>query len=109
MELLTDNQLPGTEPATSLPVFNRNSTEQKTYYRFRGEIIGEDPDPAAFDGDMLNYNNEKWTGLYLGRPQRVTRARVAPRNAHNGIVSGDRYELLYWDGQWLSERQTTTS
>jgi hypothetical protein len=102
MELLTGIQLPEAEPATPLPVFNKNSIGQKTFYRFRGEIIGENPDLAAFDGNMLTYNNEKWVGLDLGRPQRVTRARVAPRNAHNGIVPGDRYELLYWVGQWVS-------
>ena len=27
---------------------------------------------------------------------------MAPKNADNGIQEGDRFQLLYWDGDWKS-------
>ena len=37
----------------------------------------------------------------LRDPQFVTKVRMMPLNADNGIVVGNQYELLYWDnGEW---------
>ncbi|MCF6358355.1 MAG: hypothetical protein L3J54_11170 [Draconibacterium sp.] len=66
-----------------------------------GRIIGSQPDSSIFDGDMLTYNSKKWTGLNIGQPQQINRVRIAPRNAHNGIVTGDNYQLYYWDNNWI--------
>ncbi len=64
-------------------------------------IIGSQPDSLVFDGDMLTYNSKKWTGLNLEQPQQINRVRLAPRNADNGIVTGDNYQLYYWDNNWI--------
>ena len=37
----------------------------------------------------------------LGVPLNLNRIRIAPRNAHNGIVPGDNYQLLYWSNGWI--------
>lgn len=58
---------------------------------------------AEYDGNMQTapgaYPN---ITLWLKEPQVVTRVRMAPKNADNGIQGGDRYQLLYWDGDWKS-------
>jgi hypothetical protein len=71
---------------------------QPVFYKFNGQMVAERPDSSAFDGDILTYNNKKWVGMDMGRRVTVDRIRVAPRNANNGIVPGNRYQLLYWDG-----------
>ena len=38
--------------------------------------------------------------LELPSKQRIVGVRIAPVNADNGIVVGDRYQLLYWDNGW---------
>jgi hypothetical protein len=40
-------------------------------------------------------------GVDLGIPRNSNRIRIAPRNAHNGIVPGDNYQLLYWNNGWV--------
>jgi hypothetical protein len=56
---------------------------------------------AEYDGNMQTapgaYPN---ITLWLKEPQVVTRVRMAPKNADNGIQSDDRFQLLYWDGEW---------
>lgn len=58
---------------------------------------------AEYDGNMQTapsaYPN---ITLWLKEPQVVTHVRLAPKNADNGIQSGDRFELLYWDDGWVS-------
>jgi len=66
-----------------------------------GDIIGETPDSTAFDEDMLTYYRKKWVGLNFGHPIQINRLRIAPRNAHNGIVTGDNYQLYHWDNNWI--------
>ena len=101
IEFLTAHKLPGAVAAKPLPVFRPNKPVQKQFYKLTGQIIGEVPNPKAFDGDMLTYVRKKWIGLDLERPIQINRVRVAPRNANNGIVRGDRYQLYYWDGDWI--------
>lgn len=55
-----------------------------------------------FDSDMLSFCAKKRIVLDLGRPRKINRMRIAPRNAHNGIVRGDKYQLFYWDDEWIS-------
>lgn len=58
---------------------------------------------AEYDGNMQTapgaYPN---ITLWLKEPQVVTRVRMAPKNADNGIQGGDRFQLLYWEGDWRS-------
>ena len=58
---------------------------------------------AEYDGNMQtapsSYPN---ITLWLKEPQVVTRVRMAPKSADNGIQRGDRFQLLYWDGDWKS-------
>jgi hypothetical protein len=65
---------------------------------------------AALDGDPLTFfdydkPNGGWVGLTLDKPQQVKKVVIVPRCDLNGIVPGNRYELLYWDYQWISVGQ----
>jgi hypothetical protein len=84
-----------------LPVFSRNQPKQKRYYKYTGKIVSHNLDSTVFDRDMLTWSGEKWAGLDLGVASNVKRIRIAPRNANNGIVTGDNYELYYWNNEWL--------
>ncbi len=100
VEFLTGKELPGTVQASPLPVYSKDNPEHRIYYKFTGREVGDEPDSTAFDGNLLTYSSQKWTGLKLGVPQVVNRIRVAPRNALNGIVRGNNYQLFYWDNGW---------
>lgn len=43
-----------------------------------------------------------WTGIDLGRSQKASSIGFCPRNDDNSISPGDTYELVYWDGEWIS-------
>ncbi len=101
LEFLCDNPVDGAVEATSLPVFAKNEHQPKKYFKYTGSMVAQNPDSTVFDGDMLTYSGEKWIGLDLGKPQNVKRIRIAPRNAHNGVVAGDHYELYYWNNEWI--------
>lgn len=58
---------------------------------------------AEYDGNMQTAPGAyKTVTLWLQQPQVVERIRFAPWNADNGIKRGHRYELWYWDDEWLS-------
>lgn len=101
LEFLTEEPSGKTVNATPLPVFSKNQPEQKNTYKYTGTIVAQNPDSTVFDGNMLTWSGEKWVGLDLGAPQNIKRIRIAPRNANNGIVAGDNYELYYWNNGWL--------
>jgi hypothetical protein len=101
VEFLTETKIYGTVEASPLPVFNRPIAKPKVFYKYSGEIVAANPDSTAFDGNMLTYSLQKWVGLDLGIPRNLNRIRIAPRNAHNGIVPGDNYQLLYWNNGWV--------
>jgi hypothetical protein len=101
IEFITEHKLPGTVAASSLPVFKPNEPKHKPFYKLTGQIIGKNPDSTAFDGDMLTFFRKEWIGLDFGQPIQINRVRVAPRNANNGIIRGDRYQLYYWDNDWI--------
>ncbi len=101
VEFLSNIHEKGTIKASSLPLFKDPISKPKLFYKFNGKIIASRPDSTAFDGNMLTYSIEKWVGIDLGKPYKLNRIRIAPRNAHNGIVAGDRYQLYYWDNNWI--------
>jgi len=80
----------------------------------RGAFIGSEGSAGheidkAFDNDMDSYYEDKngkggWIGIDLGpgRKDKVAMIRYCPRNDTNCILPGDSYELLYWDGGWVS-------
>ncbi|MFA5045601.1 MAG: transglutaminase-like domain-containing protein [Paludibacter sp.] len=83
-----------------------------------GSIIGDSESAKhertkAFDKDMNTYYENKvgdgWIGIDLGagNQQRVTKIRFCPRNDTNCIISGNNYELFYWNNQWISLGQQT--
>lgn len=109
LEFLTRERLPGTSEASPLPVFGPGQPPQPVFYKFNGQMVAERPDSSAFDGDILTYNNKKRVGMDMGRRVTVDRIRVAPRNANNGIVPGNRYQLLYWDGRWVPHSTTVAT
>lgn len=102
IEFLTETKINGTEEASPLPVFDKATLKPKVFYKYSGKIVADNPDSTAFDGNMLTYSSQKWVGLDLGVPRNVSRIRIAPRNAHNGIVPGDNYQLYYWNERWIS-------
>jgi hypothetical protein len=58
----------------------------------------------AYDGNMQSApSDSRDITLSLAEPQVVTAIRFAPLNADNGIVVGNFYQLMYWDGDgWRS-------
>lgn len=80
----------------------------------RGRVIGT---PGSFDGIHdyrkvfdrdpytsfdYRYPDGGWSGLDLGRPERIARIAYSPRNSDNFIRKGDEYELFYLDREWIS-------
>jgi hypothetical protein len=102
VEFLTETRNNGTIEASPLPVFKEPTVKPKIFYKYQGKIVAANPDSTAFDGNMLTYSLQKWVGLDLGNPRNVNRIRIAPRNAHNGIVAGDNYQIFYWNNKWIS-------
>ena len=101
IEFLSETKINGTVEASRLPVFNNATEKSKVFYKYSGRNVADNTDSTAFDGNMLTYSSQKWVGLDLGLPRNVNRIRIAPRNAHNGIVSGDNYQLFYWNNGWI--------
>lgn len=90
--------------ATPLPIFSQADTlqEEKTEIRLMDEPLERIKWKAEYDG-----NPQTAPGAYptinftLKRPQFVTKVRLMPLNADNGIVPNNQYELLYWkNGEW---------
>ena len=58
---------------------------------------------AEYDGNMqTSPSGYPCITLWLKEPQVVTHVRFSPKNADNGICSGNDYELYYWDNGWHS-------
>ncbi|HKI87934.1 MAG TPA: hypothetical protein VKA38_02830, partial [Draconibacterium sp.] len=102
LEFLTEEKTKETTAATLLPVFHEDSTPQKQFYKIGYQVISNSKDSVVFDGDMLTFSANKQIILDLGSPRKINRLRIAPRNAHNGIVRGDNYQLFYWNDEWIS-------
>lgn len=57
---------------------------------------------SPFDGNLETYAGGSSIGMNFPKPICVTHIRMAPRNANNMIVKGNRYELMYYDCSWKS-------
>ena len=80
----------------------------------KGNFIGSEGSSGheiakAFDNNMDSYYENKygkngWIGIDLGKAStaKVGRIRFCPRNDTNCIISGEEYELFYWDDGWVS-------
>jgi hypothetical protein len=101
VEFITSKEQHGVTLATPLPIMHPDSLPDRAMFKFNGLPFSEKDCLAAFDGEMLTYSSQKWIGMDMGRPVKVERVRLAPRNAHNGIVPGNRYQLLYWNNSWV--------
>jgi len=91
----------------------RYSKEEKLH----GKIIGypllnsknENPYTKALDGNLETWfdkprNTIGWVVFDLGKGNKyfITRVRFCPRSDTNFILAGDKYELYYWAGKWIS-------
>lgn len=72
--------------------------------------ISKDNNPACkiTDGDVLSYfvsqdEMNGWVGIDLGENHSmVSKVEFYPPNDGNSVLIGDKYELFYWDDQWIS-------
>jgi hypothetical protein len=103
LEFLTEKKEESGSKAQPLPIFGLKETNREPLYEIKGKLISENSDNKAFDHDLLTFTAAKWLGIDLGLPKRITKIRLAPRNANNGIVIDDTYELFYWDKEWKTK------
>ena len=59
------------------------------------------------DGDPLTYFEitnglDLWVGFKFQSQEQIGQIEFCPRNDDNNISPGDKYELFYWDNEWLS-------
>lgn len=91
-------------PASSLPIFSPADTlvGNKFEVRLMDEPLERIKWKAEYDGNPQTSPEPYPTVRFmLKKPQFVTKVRMMPLNADNGIVVGNQYELLYWDnGEW---------
>lgn len=103
LEFLTSNSNSNTSKATPLTILNPQDTlPKKQFYKRDGKLIGDSVDQNCFDKNLLTFSENSWVGIDLGKQDIINRIRIAPRNANNGIVIGDRYQLFYWNKEWVS-------
>lgn len=103
LEFLTSNPSSNTSVATPLTIINPKDTiPKKRYYKIDGKLIGDSVDQNCFDKNLLTYSENSWVGIDLGKPGIIDRIRIAPRNANNGIIIGNHYQLFYWENGWKS-------
>jgi len=102
LEFLTDKKCINASKATPLPVFNSSDTVKQQFYKFHGKLIGERKDSLAFDGKPLTFTYQKELTIDFGKTEKINQLRILPRNADNGIVPGNTYELFYWNDNWIS-------
>jgi hypothetical protein len=103
LEFLTSNPNCSISKAIPLTILSAKDTCNKLqFYRIKGNLIGDSIDQYCFDKDLLTYSENSWVGIDLGIPRKIDRIRIAPRNANNGVVVGNRYQLFYWNNEWIS-------
>lgn len=91
-------------PASSLPLFSPEDTfsEDKFEVRLMDEPLERIKWKAEYDGNPQT-SPEPYPTIYfmLEKPQFVTKVRMMPLNADNGIIAGNQYELFCWNnGEW---------
>ncbi|WP_458409714.1 hypothetical protein [Bacteroides congonensis] len=97
--------------ASPLPILSSRDTlsEDKTEVRLMDEPLERIKWKAEYDGNPQTSPEPYPTIRFmLKKPQFVTKIRMMPLNADNGIIAGNQYELFCWNnGEWkkiLSER-----
>ncbi|WP_417009756.1 hypothetical protein [Bacteroides congonensis] len=97
--------------ASPLPILSSGDTlsEDKTEVRLMDEPLERIKWKAEYDGNPQTSPEPYPTIRFmLKKPQFVTKIRMMPLNADNGIIAGNQYELFCWNnGEWkkiLSER-----
>lgn len=105
LEFLIDSSVyyPYTELASPLPVMKDADTScfhkgqrqvvEKNIYDFRSQRM--------YDQNMQTASSRPDIYLNLEFPVRIKTIRMAPLNAENSIIPGNRYKLLYWDNGWI--------
>lgn len=98
-------------PASPLPVLSPDDalSVDKFDVRLMDAPLEQIKWKAEYDGNPQTSPEAYPTiSFNLSKPQYVTKVRMMPLNADNGIVPGNQYELFYWkNGEWkkiLSER-----
>ncbi len=73
---------------------------------YEGEFSYDGPPQAAIDKDPLTYtegiSGDNYVGWDFRKPVTISKLSYLARNDGNAIQPGDRYELLYWDEEWMS-------
>ena len=96
------NIVKGSEPSILSEEKLRN-VDVGLYTKLNGNLLPSSQDvERALDGNLETYVTTFSIGIDFGSPQHISQVRFAPRNANNGIVIGDNYELLYYDKRWKS-------
>lgn len=97
--------------ASPLPILSSGDTlsEDKTEVRLMDEPLERIKWKSEYDGNPQTSPEPYPTIRFmLKKPQFVTKIRMMPLNADNGIIAGNQYELFCWNnGEWkkiLSER-----
>ena len=50
----------------------------------------------------VQFQKDQFVVLDLGEPKQIAKVEFYPRNDDNKIVTGELYELFYWDKKWIS-------
>lgn len=88
---------------TPLPIFSPCAFKKDTLKKAIGTPMQTGREPySPFDGNLETYAGGSSIGMNFPKPICVTHIRMAPRNANNMIVKGNRYELMYYDCSWKS-------
>ena len=104
VEFITDKRLgyKNVMKSTSLPIFSPKDSIKITKDSFDIRLMDAPLEKlkhkAEYDGNPQT-SPELFSTIYytLERPQFVTKIRIMPLHANNGIVVSNEYELLYWD------------
>lgn len=85
----------------------------KPIVHFGSDSIPNSEPKNAFDNNIrTNFNapSHSWIGLDLRSPLSIKKVKYLPRNNFNVIEVGNKYELMYYNGRWVSLGiQTATS
>lgn len=100
-EIITDSRYGynNTIPATPLPVLSPEDTLRQTTtdVRLMNAPLERLKGKAEYDGNpQTSPESSSMLCFMLEKPQFVTKVRMMPLNADNGIVPGNRYELYGW-------------
>lgn len=79
--------------------------EGKPIAHFASDSIPNSEPKNAFDNNIrTNFNapSHSWVGLDLKSPQSITKVKYLPRNNFNVIEVSNKYELMYYNGKWVS-------